>query len=152
MDKYLCLAKLRAAGLVIPRTSVCQTVDDAMESFVHLGGDVVVKPLFGSEGRGIFRLADEALALRAFKMLSQLGAVLYIQEFIPHDGFDLRLLVIGGEVLGMRRSNPHDWRTNISRGAAAQPLQVDRALADTALCAAHAVGGATGRGGPVARA
>ena len=82
VDKFLTSAKLQAAGLLTPRTIVCQTADDAMAAFAQLGGDVVVKPLFGSEGRGITRLNDEALALRAFKMLAQLGAVLYVQEFI----------------------------------------------------------------------
>ena len=88
-----------------------------MEGFAQLGGDVVLKPLFGSEGRGIARLEDEAVALRAFKLLEPVGAVLYLQRFIQHEGFDLRLLVVGERVLAMRRSNPLDWRTNISRSA-----------------------------------
>ncbi|HEU5431353.1 MAG TPA: ATP-grasp domain-containing protein, partial [Thermomicrobiales bacterium] len=105
-----------------------------------LGGDVVLKPLFGAEGRGITRLVDEALALRAFKMLEQLGAVVYLQEFIEHEGADLRLLVIGERVLGMRRRNPLDWRTNISRGAQAEPFEPDAELIELARRAAAAVG------------
>ncbi|HJT31940.1 MAG TPA: RimK family alpha-L-glutamate ligase [Pirellulales bacterium] len=140
VDKYLTSARLAAAGLKIPRTIVCQTADDAMTGFAELGGDVVLKPLFGSEGRGITRLTDEALALRAFKMLDQLGAVLYLQEFIDHDGSDLRLLVIGERVLGMRRRNPLDWRTNVSRGATAEPLEVTPELAELAHRAAEVVG------------
>jgi RimK family alpha-L-glutamate ligase len=120
VDKFLTSAKLAAAGLVTPRTICCQTADEALAAFEQLGGDVVLKPLFGSEGRGITRLNDEALAERAFKMLAQLGAVLYLQEFVPHEGSDLRLLVIGDRILAMRRSNPLDWRTNISRGAKAE--------------------------------
>jgi ribosomal protein S6--L-glutamate ligase len=111
-----------------------------MAAFAELGGDVVLKPLFGAEGRGITRLTDEALALRAFSMLEQLGAVLYLQEFIAHEGADLRLLVIGERVLGMRRRNPLDWRTNVSRGAKAEPLEVTPQLAEPAYCAAAAVG------------
>ena len=140
VDKYLTSARLAAAGLKIPRTIVCQTADDAMAGFADLGGDVVLKPLFGSEGRGITRLTDEALALRAFRMLEQLGAVLYLQKFIDHDGCDLRLLVIGERVLGMTRRNPLDWRTNISRGATAEPLEVTPDLAELAHRAAQAVG------------
>lgn len=140
VDKYLTSARLAAAGLKIPRTIVCQTADDAMSGFAELGGDVVLKPLFGSEGRGITRLTDEALALRAFKMLEQLGAVLYLQEFIPHDGCDLRLLVIGDRVLGMSRRNTLDWRTNVSRGATAESLEVTPDLAELARRAAQAVG------------
>lgn len=140
VDKYLTTARLAAAGLTIPRTITCQTADSAMAAFSELGGDVVLKPLFGAEGRGITRLNDDALALRAFSMLEQLGAVLYLQEFVAHEGADLRLLVIGQRVFGMRRRNPLDWRTNISRGATPEPLEVTPELAAMAHRAAAAVG------------
>ena len=140
VDKYLTSAKLQQAGLLTPRTFVCQNVEEALTAFALLGGDCVVKPLFGSEGRGITRLQDEALALRAFKMLTQLGAVLYLQEFIPHEGADLRLLVIGDEVLAMRRKNDQDWRTNVSRGATCEPLPLNDSLRELAHRAAAAVG------------
>src|SRR5262245_25858099 len=139
VDKFLTTAKLQAAGLLTPRTICCQTADEAMAAFAQLGGDVVLKPLFGSEGRGITRLSDEALARRAFKMLAQLGAVLYLQEFIEHEGHDIRLLVIGNRVLAMRRHNRLDWRTNISRGATAEPFMPDDGLVEMARRAAAAV-------------
>jgi ribosomal protein S6--L-glutamate ligase len=140
VDKFLTSARLAAEGIATPRTICCQTADDAMAAFADLGGDVVVKPLFGSEGRGITRLGDEALALRAFKMLAQLGAVLYVQEFIEHEGADLRLLVIGERVLAIKRRNPLDWRTNLSRGATAEALVPDQPLVEVARRAAAAVG------------
>lgn len=140
VDKYLALARLEGAGLAVPRTIVCQTCDAALSAFEALGRDVVLKPLFGAEGRGITRLNDEALAHRAFRMLEQFGAVLYLQEFVEHEGHDLRLLVIGQHVLGMRRSNPLDWRTNISRGAVGEAFSPDSRLAELALHAAKAVG------------
>jgi len=140
VDKYLALARLQAAGLAVPPTVVCQTVDDAMMAFEELGGDVVIKPLFGGEGRGICRAADTDLAFRTFKTLSQISAVLYVQQFVPHEGCDWRLFVLGERVFGMRRRNPLDWRTNISRGATAEPLIVDDELADMALRAARAIG------------
>ncbi|MEE2705659.1 MAG: RimK family alpha-L-glutamate ligase [Planctomycetota bacterium] len=139
VDKFLATAKLQAAGLTVPRTACCQTVDEAMSYFEQLKGSVVVKPLFGGEGRGITRLDDEALALRAFTMLEQLGAVIYLQEFVPHEGRDLRVLVIGDRVFAVERRNPHDWRTNVSRGATMQPVEVTPELADTARRAAQAV-------------
>ena len=72
-------------------------------------------------------------------MLAQLGAVLYLQEFIPHEGHDIRLLVIGERVLSMRRQNKLDWRTNISRGATAEPFTPDDSLIEIARRAAAAV-------------
>ena len=140
VDKYLTTALLDQAGLVTPRTYICQSASDAMLAFSNLGGDVVLKPIFGSEGRGIARLQDEAMAERAFRMIEQLGGVLYLQEFIAHEGFDLRLFVVGRRVLGIRRRNPHDWRTNCSRGATAEPLEVTPELAETARIAAASVG------------
>src|SRR5262249_25713980 len=56
IDKYLASARLEAAGVPVPPTRVCQDADIAMEAFAALGGDVVVKPLFGSEGRGMVRV------------------------------------------------------------------------------------------------
>lgn len=140
VDKYLASAKLAAAGLRTPRTFVCQTVEDALAGFEMLGGDVVLKPLFGSEGRGITRLNDQAMAQRAFSLLVSLGAVIYLQEYIEHEGFDLRVLLIGSGVWGMQRRNPLDWRTNVSRGAKAEPLEVTPELQDLAVRAAAAIG------------
>lgn len=140
VDKYLSLAKLRSAGLPVPATVVCQDEETAMEAFVALGGDVVVKPLFGGEGRGIARVTDEAVAFRTFRTLEQLGAVIYVQRFVPHDGSDLRLFVVGSQVLAMRRRHPTDWRTNISRGAKAEPLELEPEWVDLARRAAGAVG------------
>ena len=140
VDKYLATAKLQAAGLLVPPTVVCQTVDEGLAAFERLGGDVVVKPLFGGEGRGITRVTDAAIARRVFAALEQFDSVLYLQQFLPHDGVDWRLLVIGDEVLGMRRVNPDDWRTNISLGARGEPLEVTAELAQLARRAAAAVG------------
>ncbi|MFO0809961.1 MAG: 30S ribosomal protein S6--L-glutamate ligase [Gemmataceae bacterium] len=72
VDKYLATAKLAAAGLPVPPTVACQTADAAMDAFHALGGDVVVKPLFGSEGRGMVRVGDPELA---WAQLPHAGAV-----------------------------------------------------------------------------
>jgi ribosomal protein S6--L-glutamate ligase len=139
VDKYLASAVLQAAGLPVPRTIVCQTFEDAMSAFGVLGQDVVIKPLFGSEGRGITRVNDEAVAWRVCKTLTQIGAVLYLQEFIRHEGWDLRLLLIGDQFHAIRRRHSTDWRTNVSRGATAEPYHPDPALVDLARRAAVAV-------------
>jgi RimK family alpha-L-glutamate ligase len=140
IDKYLALARLSDAGLRVPATLTCQTAAAALEAYEQLGGDVVIKPLFGSEGRGIMRVSDPALALRAFHALDQIGAAIYVQQYLPHHGFDVRVLVIGDQMFSMRRCNPNDWRTNVSRGATTEPLQLDASLAQMARTAAKVVG------------
>jgi len=140
IDKFLATSRLIDAGLATPATHVSQQWYAAIEGFHQLGGDVVVKPLFGGEGRGITRITDEELAVRAFKMLAQMGAVIYQQQYIDHAGVDTRILVLGDRTWGMRRRNGKDWRTNVSRGATTEPLKVTPDMADLAHRAADAVG------------
>ena len=139
VDKYFSLALLRQNNISVPRTHVCQQADAAMHAYEQLGPDVVVKPLFGGEGRGITRVSDPALALRAFKMIEQLDGVIYQQEFIAHEGFDIRILVIGDNTFGIRRVNPDDWRTNVSLGARAEPFEASSELIQLARQAAKVV-------------
>lgn len=141
VDKYLATARLHAAGLPVPATAVCQHADAALELFDQLGGDVVVKPLFGSEGRGMIRLTDRELAWRTFRTLERLQAVLYLQQFIHHPGWDLRAFVLDGRVIaGMRRHACDDWRTNVAQGGRAEPATLGEDAERLALRAAAAVG------------
>jgi RimK family alpha-L-glutamate ligase len=121
VDKYLTTARLAAEGLPVPETMVCEGFDSAMAAFTALGGDVVVKPLFGAEGRGILRVSDVDMAHRVFRTLERLQAVLYLQRFVRHPGYDIRVLVLDGRPIGaVRRINPDDFRTNVSRNARAE--------------------------------
>jgi RimK family alpha-L-glutamate ligase len=141
IDKFLATARLQAAGLPVPPTVVCQTADDAMEAFVTLGGDVVVKPLFGSEGRGMMRIDDEDMAWRTFRALERTDCVLYLQQFVHHPGWDLRVFVIGGEVrAAMRRHARNGWRTNVAQGGRAEVAKLTPELERLALRAAEACG------------
>jgi ribosomal protein S6--L-glutamate ligase len=134
VDKYLTTARLHAAGLAVPRTVVCQNADAALEAFAALGGDVIVKPLFGSEGRGMLRVADPELAWRTFRTLERTDVVLYLQERIHHPGWDLRVFLLGGRpVAAMRRhARGDDWRTNVAQGGTGEsviPTDAEVALA-----------------------
>lgn len=140
VDKFLSLARLTAAGLPVPRTFVCQTASEGLAAFDQLGGDAVLKPLFGSEGRGITRIVDRAFAERAFRLLAERGEVLYLQEYIDHPGYDIRVLLIGRQAICFRRVHQGDWRTNLSRGARAQPIEPVVELIELANRASDAVG------------
>jgi ribosomal protein S6--L-glutamate ligase len=140
VDKFLALARLAAAGLRVPRTFVCQTAAQGLEAFDELDGDAVLKPLFGSEGRGITRIIDRAFAQRAFRLLVDHGEVLYLQEFIKHPGYDLRVLLIGDRAVALRRRNAQDWRTNLSLGGQAERIEPTAEMIDCARRAAGAVG------------
>ncbi|MEW4530588.1 RimK family alpha-L-glutamate ligase [Maioricimonas sp. JC845] len=141
VDKYLATSRIAAAGLPVPETGVCENSDAAMQLFEELGGDVVVKPLFGSEGRGILRVSDPDLAFRTFRTLERIDAVLYLQQFIPHEGYDIRVLILGDQVLGaIRRSSDGDFRTNVARAGRAEPHQPTDNEVRLARLAAKATG------------
>jgi ribosomal protein S6--L-glutamate ligase len=142
VDKYLATARLDAAGLPVPPTWCGESARDAQEAFERLGGDVVVKPLFGAEGRGLVRVGDRELARRVFRALEQIGSVLYVQRFIEHPGYDWRVFVLGERVLGaIRRSAVSgDWRTNVAVGGRAEPARLPAEAGPLAIRAARAVG------------
>ena len=141
VDKYLACARLSAAGLPVPPTVACQDAETALDAYHQLGGDVVVKPLFGSEGRGMIRVVDAEMAWRAFRTLERLQTVLYLQKYIHHPGWDLRAFVIGRKILtAMRRYAHNDWRTNVAQGGKAESVVLTGEEEQLTLAAARAVG------------
>ena len=142
VDKYLTTARLESAGLPVPPTVTCQHADAALEAFAALGGDVVVKPRFGSEGRGMLRIADPELAWRTFRTLERTGAVIYLQQRIHHPGWDLRVFVLAGRVLACMRRHARgdDWRTNVAQGGRAECVRVGEAEEELALRSAALLG------------
>ncbi|MFT5527667.1 MAG: RimK family alpha-L-glutamate ligase, partial [Pirellulaceae bacterium] len=150
VDKFLTSELLCRAGLKIPTTICCQTSEEALDAFELLEQDVVVKPLFGGEGRGITRITDRELAVRAFRLLEQMNSVIYLQPFIPHHGFDIRVFLIGSETDNsivdtpeaycIKRTNHDDWRSNVSRGATTEKMALSSELLQLAQRAANAIG------------
>lgn len=122
VDKALSLARLDAAGIAVPPSWVGERADDALEAYERLGGDVVIKPVFGSEGRGLVRVSDRESCWRVVHALQRIGSLLYLQRFVPNAGWDLRVLVLEGEIVAAmkRRAAPREWRANVAQGAKAE--------------------------------
>jgi RimK family alpha-L-glutamate ligase len=138
VDKFWTSTLLEQCGLPTPDTVVCDTADEAITAFRALG-DVIVKPLFGSMGLGMVRVSDEEMAWRVFRTVEQIRGVYYLQRTIEHDGRDIRVFVIGGQVLGAIERQAEGWRTNLARGGSARPVQLSREWTTLAIRAAAAV-------------
>ena len=125
VDKYLTSQRLALADIPVPDTCVCETADQALEAFEALGGDVVVKPLFGAEGRGILRVDHPELALRTFRTLERLNATIYLQRFLAGPAEDIRILLLDGKlVASMKRSAATgDFRANAAQQGTSVPWQ-----------------------------
>ena len=139
VDKFWTSTLLEQCGLPTPDTIVCDDAEEAFAAFRELG-DVIVKPLFGSMGLGMVRVSDEEMAFRVFKTIEQIRGVYYLQRAIEHEGRDIRAFIVGGRVLAAIERRSEGWRTNLSRGGAARPVQLPEAWAALALRAAAAVG------------
>ncbi|MEM4733213.1 MAG: RimK family alpha-L-glutamate ligase [Candidatus Bathyarchaeia archaeon] len=140
VDKYDVLAILEDNGIPVPRTVVTESVNEALKAFNELGGDVVVKPLFGSRGIGATRVVDAEVANTVFKAITFHHGVIYIQEFVPHGTSDIRAFIIGGRVVAAMRRVAESWKTNYSQGARPAPTTLDPALEELAVKAANAIG------------
>jgi len=139
VDKYYTSAVLEEAGLPTPKTVVAEKFNEAMEAFREMG-DVVVKPLFGSLGNGMVRISDEELAYRTFRALELARCVFYVQEYIPHRNRDIRAFVVGGRVVAAILRTGDGWKTNMSKGARAEPLRLAAELEEYCLRAVAALG------------
>ena len=141
-DKLATALRLSAATLPHPATAHV----DGNGSMPGLRFPVVVKPRFGSWGHDVVRCEDAdslvacLAALRSREWFRRHGAL--VQELVEPKGYDLRIVVAGGEVAGAieRVAAPGEWRTNIALGGTrrrSSPPQEAQALA---VDAARAIG------------
>jgi len=140
VDKYDILAVLEDAGVPVPRTAATESVAEALKAFKELGGDVVVKPIFGSRGMGATRVVDADIADTIFKAITFHHGVIYIQEFVPHGTSDIRAFVVNDRVIAAMRRVADGWKTNYSRGARPTPTTLSSEFEDLAVKATKAVG------------
>jgi RimK family alpha-L-glutamate ligase len=139
VDKFLASTLLARAGLPTPRTIACERPADALEAFAELGGDVIVKPLFGSMGVGMVRLEHPDVAERVFRALELERGVYYLQETLPHPGRDVRALVVGERAVAAIERTGDGWRTNLARGGRARAVGLDPRQEELCVRAAAAL-------------
>jgi [lysine-biosynthesis-protein LysW]---L-2-aminoadipate ligase len=142
-DKLLTARTLRLAGLPHPHTTLLSPALPAAMPDLPL----VLKPRFGSWGRDVERCStaeelDAALVrLQRKHWFREHGAL--AQELVEPRGWDLRVVVAGGRVVGAacRIARGGEWRTNAALGAQVEPVDpppIARALALAAARAARA--------------
>ena len=144
-DKLLTARLLRRADLPHPRTAHVRPD----RPFPAVRPPVVVKPRFGSGGVRVTLCENEEALCDA---LSELSSVAWferqgvlVQELVPPQGYDLRILVAGQRVAGavFRVAAEGEWRTNISLGGSRRPVADPPPHAcELALAAARASGAA----------
>ena len=132
VDKYYTSFLLADAGIPTPRTVVTEDFDSAMEACLEMR-DVILKPLFGSEGKGMVRVSDRDTAYRVLRSWELNRYIFYIQEYIPHFQEDIRAFVVGNKVVASMRRRGSGWKTNFSQGAEAEAVELSPGLNELAL-------------------
>jgi RimK family alpha-L-glutamate ligase len=136
-DKLRTARLLERARIPHPATACARSLGEAL----HLALPLVIKPRFGSWGRDVFRCESPESLASTFAWIASRpwfrrdGAI--AQQLIPTQGFDLRLVVAHGQVVGAteRVARPGEWRTNVSLGGrrrAVRPTDAAKALATAA--------------------
>jgi RimK family alpha-L-glutamate ligase len=153
VDKSMTSFLLNRHGVPTPATWAGESSAFAQRVLMReaaAGRQVVLKPLFGSQGKGLRRLGATRSraasgALTPLPSLRTYQQVAYLQRYIDgadngSKGFDWRVLVIGGRaVAAMRRVGGKGWIHNFAQGAACERATLDAALTDSAVRATVAL-------------
>ena len=140
VDKSMTSFLLNRYGVPTPATWAGESAAFAQRVLMReaaAGRQVVMKPLFGSQGKG---LKKPGVKLPSLKPFSQ---VAYLQRYVDagKPGFDWRVLVIGGQaVAAMKRVGGEGWIHNFARGARCEAAALTPALAEIAVRATQALG------------
>jgi len=138
VDKSMTSFLLHRAGI---RTVPTHASESAARTAAWSGkrrGDLVQKPLFGAQGKGLHRFGAEAEPLRD----DIYNGVYYLQPFIGRDREwrDYRVMVVGGEPIAAMVRHGTSWITNVHQGARCEAAALDPRLVEPSLAAAAAVG------------
>ena len=146
-NKLVTSLTLAKSNVPTPKTHFAFSAESAIEVISTIGFPVVLKPIIGSWGRGVFPIRDEEVANMIIEMRKEndnpLSRIYYVQEMIKRPPRDLRCIVVGDKIVAAiyRYSVENEWRTNVSRGGKAELAPITNELEDIALRAAKSVGG-----------
>ncbi|MFQ5892264.1 MAG: RimK family alpha-L-glutamate ligase [Candidatus Methanofastidiosia archaeon] len=120
-NKYLTYLNAKRAGIKILKTFLLNTKDPLEGISKKLGFPFVLKPVSGEGGFGLYKV--ESLE-EASSILSEETFPILCQEYLQKkENKDLRIYVIGGEVVcGIYRYGK-DWISNISHGSEIKPMR-----------------------------
>ncbi|HKB81622.1 MAG TPA: RimK family alpha-L-glutamate ligase [Burkholderiales bacterium] len=139
VDKAMTSFVLANAGIATPATWVTESQNEAVavvRAEIAAGRELVVKPLFGSQGVGLKRI-------RAFGDLppdTDYDGVYYLQRYIESGDagwHDWRVFVIDGVAVAAMKRQGKSWITNVSQGGTCETVDLSghedlRALAQKA--------------------
>jgi len=144
-DKLRTSQILSKERIAIPNTMMVRfPIDDGLVEN-HIGFPCVVKVVTGSYGEGVYLCEKKRDYRKLMEFIDSLGnkKTMIVQEYLgDHPGEDLRVLVVGGEVIGaMKRTAPEgDFRANITNGGTGSKFELTDEIIEIARSTARVLG------------
>lgn len=143
-DKFMCAQHLISRRIAVPATAMIRNPEDIETALKLVGGPpVILKLIEGAQGIGVILAESRDSIESTINAFFSLGQNIIIQQFVAESkGRDIRVLVVGGEVVAsMRRvARAGEFRTNIHRGGQGERIVLPRVYEDIAVRAVGTIG------------
>ena len=128
-NKMMTSQILSREGIPIPKTMMVRFPIQEKLIAENIGYPCIIKVVTGSYGAGVYLCEKKRDYKKIVEFIESLGnkKTLLVQEYLgDRPGEDLRVLVIGGKVVGaMKRTAPEgDFRANITSGGTGEGFEV----------------------------
>lgn len=146
-NKLITSLILKKNNVPTPKTTFAFSTESARECMKKLGYPLVVKPIIGSWGRGVYQIKDQSMAEMMLDSRQEndnsFSRIYYFQELIDRPLRDIRCIVIGDQIVAsvFRYSAENEWRTNVAVGGRTEVAPLTSELQEIVLKASNAVGG-----------
>ena len=121
-----------------PPTMIARNLDE-IRDFKHRHGDIILKPLYGNGGAGVFRLdaGDRNLSSLHELFTGFSREPLIVQKFLPAvSKGDKRVILVNGEPVGAINRVPAAGETRSNMHVGGRPEKVSLTDRDREICAA----------------
>jgi glutathione synthase len=122
---------------LIPPTTIARDLE-TLRAFKHAHGDIILKPLYGNGGAGVFRLdpSDRNLASLHELFTGMSREPLIAQKFIPDvSNGDKRIILVDGEPVGAINRVPAAGETRSNMHVGGRPEKSGLTERDLEICA-----------------
>jgi len=139
--KYSSVQAVARIGVPTPSTALSVTPKHALEVAKKVGFPIVLKLLRGFGGKGVMMVHSEAELRPILDTLSVFNEFPCTQSFVENPQTDVRALVIGEKVIGIRRrGSGTEWRANVSTGGSAEMIKLEHNIRTMAKKIAQLLG------------
>jgi RimK family alpha-L-glutamate ligase len=142
VDKGMTSYLLKLNNIPTPNSFISSDlhyINKKIREYLNKGKKLVLKPLFGSQGKGLQLLEQ----VSQFIDYQEMHGVMYVQEYVDAGervGVDYRVFVIGDQVIASMKRTGESWITNVAQGGKVESVKLDHAIEQMALDATRITG------------